>query len=77
MNSTVRRPARDVAALRAALLLVGPFGPAGCDDPTKGTVQVSSDTHAHLQPRVSRGKFGPAAAGKAADAKPDDAKPVN
>jgi hypothetical protein len=68
-----------LAALGAAVVLVGPFGPAGCDDPAKGTVQVPAETHAGLQPRnILKGKLGPAAPGKAADGKPvSDAKPVN
>ena len=79
MNRTVRPAARGLAALGAAVLLVGPFGPASCDDPSKGTVQVPADTHARFQPRQSlKSKLGPAAPGKAADGKPvSNAKPVN
>jgi hypothetical protein len=79
VNRTVRPAARGLAALGAAVLLVGPFGPAGCDDPAKGTAQVPAETHARLQPRqMFKGKLGQAAPGTAADGKPvSDAKPVN
>jgi hypothetical protein len=55
------------------------LGVAGCDDPSKGTVQVPAETHARLKPRdILKGKLGPAAPGKAADGMPvSDAKPVN
>ena len=79
MNRNVRRAARGFAALGAAVLLVGPFGPAGCDDPAKGTVQVPADTRARLKPRdILKGNLEPAAPGKTAKGKPvSNAKPVN